>query len=518
MLPPAHRCLGGLLVTALLVMVAGQGVHKRFEYKYSFKPPYLAQKDGSVPFFEYSGNAIASEESVRVTPSLRSQKGMIWSKEPTNFDWWEVDLTFKVTGRGRIGADGLAFWYTAAKSTESPATGHVYGSIDRWIGLGLFFDSFDNDNKHNNPYIMAMTNDGTKNFDHQNDGSTQQLAGCLRDFRNKPFPVRAKIEYFKNTLTVLFHNGMSNNEKDFEMCIRAENVVLPKNGYFGVSAATGGLADDHDVLKLVTHSLRSPDMALTPDHVDQEESRKFETEFEEFQQKNAHQKEEWIKANPEKAKAMRQAEGEDWGEDWEDDSIRELKQIFQGQSAMNDVLRELHRKMDEIIGRQERSLSVLTAIQNTGAGGRAPAAPAVGGGQPAVDTIRRDEVNAVLANQRELVSATRDIKNFVTDVHSKVTALQSEKGRGTATVQQVGGVGDSVVLGEIRDSINHVKRDMANQYAGGKGAQAQAKVSCPEVSCTSTTVLLGALAAQLVILMAYLMYRDNKEHQAKKFY
>ena len=82
--------------------------------------------------------------------------------------------------------------------------------------------------------------------------------------------VRAKIEYFKNTLTVLFHNGMSNNEKDFEMCIRAENVVLPKNGYFGVSAATGGLADDHDVLKLVTHSLRSPEMALTPDHVDQE--------------------------------------------------------------------------------------------------------------------------------------------------------------------------------------------------------------------------------------------------------
>ena len=63
---------------------------------------------------------------------------------------------------------------------------------------------------------------------------------------------------------------MSNNEKDFEMCIRAENVVLPKNGYFGVSAATGGLADDHDVLKLVTHSLRSPDMALTPDHVNQE--------------------------------------------------------------------------------------------------------------------------------------------------------------------------------------------------------------------------------------------------------
>ena len=29
-----------------------------------------------------------------------------------------MDLTFKVTGRGRIGADGLAFWYTAAKVNE----------------------------------------------------------------------------------------------------------------------------------------------------------------------------------------------------------------------------------------------------------------------------------------------------------------------------------------------------------------------------------------------------------------
>ena len=42
-----------------------------------------------------------------------------------------------------------------------------------------------------------MVNDGTKAYDHQKDGSTQQLAGCLRDFRNKPFPVRAKIEFYR---------------------------------------------------------------------------------------------------------------------------------------------------------------------------------------------------------------------------------------------------------------------------------------------------------------------------------
>jgi len=40
----------------------------------------------------------------------------------------------------------------------------------------------------------------------------------------------------------MIHNGMSNNDNDFEMCMRVENVFLPARGYFGLSAATGGLA------------------------------------------------------------------------------------------------------------------------------------------------------------------------------------------------------------------------------------------------------------------------------------
>lgn len=34
-----------------------------------------------------------------------------------------------------------AFWYTAQRGTEGP----VFGSNDQWKGLGIFFDSFDND-------------------------------------------------------------------------------------------------------------------------------------------------------------------------------------------------------------------------------------------------------------------------------------------------------------------------------------------------------------------------------------
>ena len=74
-------------------------------------------------------------------------------------------------------------------------------------------------------------------------------------------------------------------------------------------------------------------------------------------------------------------------------------------------MRELHRKMDEIIGRQERTLSLLSQQP---AGGQAPP-PAAGGQQQAhlpapADTIRRHEVDAVLNNQREMVQASREIK------------------------------------------------------------------------------------------------------------
>ena len=90
---------------------------------------------------------------------------------------------------------------------------------------------------------------------------------------------------------------MSNNDKDFEVCLRAENVVLPKNGYFGISAATGGLADDHDVLKFNVFSLRSPEEAVKDVH--DPEAEKFDQEFNQYQDKLKQQKEQWAKENPE---------------------------------------------------------------------------------------------------------------------------------------------------------------------------------------------------------------------------
>ncbi|XP_058832587.1 protein ERGIC-53 [Topomyia yanbarensis] len=484
-------------------------VHRRFEYKYSFKPPYLAQKDGTVPFWEYGGNAIASSENVRIAPSLRSQKGAIWTKHKTAFDWWEVDIVFRVSGRGRIGADGLAFWYTTEKGDY---TGDVFGSSDQWVGLGIFFDSFDNDNKHNNPYISAVLNDGTKKFDHQNDGSTQLLSGCLRDFRNKPFPTRAKIEYYNNILTVLFHNGMTNNDQDYEMCFRAENVVLPKTGHFGISSATGGLADDHDVFHFLTTSLHIPGQIKEEVPQDQDQA-KLTQEYQDYQKKLELQKEEYRKDHPEEQKE----DVDSWFEDY---NARELRQIWEAQTSTHEQLKALNTKLDEVIGRQERTLGLLSVqggappphIQQQAP--PQPGVPQIGSGA----AIQRHEVDALLQNQNVVVQTVREIRSIIGEVHARADSILNNQARAPTAQIQAGGYDMQSLIHEMRDGMNQVKQGVAGVTQRLQQPNAQSNVQCATQNCVGMTAFLVTIVVHLMVILGYNMYRDSKDAQAKKFY
>ena len=90
---------------------------------------------------------------------------------------------------------------------------------------------------------------------------------------------------------------MTNSEQDYEICLRVENLFLPRTGYFGVSAATGGLADDHDVLHFLTTSLyppgtQPPAPSVQIPKLSPEEENKLTLEYQEYQKKLDHQKEE----------------------------------------------------------------------------------------------------------------------------------------------------------------------------------------------------------------------------------
>lgn len=288
------------------------------------------------------------------------------------------------------------------------------------------------------------------------------LSGCLRDFRNKPFPTRARIEYYKNTLTVLFHNGMSQNPDEYELCLRAENVFLPQHGHFGISAATGGLADDHDVYHFLATSLHQPG-EIGEAHKMPDEAEKLAKEYQAYQDKLDKQKEEYHKEHPEEKKAD---EFDDW---FETDNQRELRQIWASQTHMSDVLKDLSRKMDEIIGRQERTMGLLSINAQQPAGQQAGAGtppPQIQYQQPGVaSTISRHEVETMLQNQNHFVGAIREMKASLNDLQARTdNVLQNQARQPTAQVQSASGYDVQSMIGEMRDGLNQIKQGISNVH------------------------------------------------------
>ena len=59
-----------------------------------------------------------------------------------------------------------------------------------------------------------------------------------------------KVRYFKDKITVhtLMEVGaVQTGDEDWKLCFESDGVILPLNYYFGLSAVTGDLSDNHDI-------------------------------------------------------------------------------------------------------------------------------------------------------------------------------------------------------------------------------------------------------------------------------
>uniref|UniRef100_A0A2K6R695 Lectin, mannose binding 1 like n=1 Tax=Rhinopithecus roxellana TaxID=61622 RepID=A0A2K6R695_RHIRO len=230
----------------------------RFEYKLSFKGPRLALPGAGIPFWSHHGDAILGLEEVRLTPSMRNRSGAVWSRASVLFSAWEVEVQMRVTGLGRRGAQGMVVWYTQGRGH----VGSVLGGLASWDGIGIFFDSSAEDTQ-NSPAIRVLASDGHIPSEQPGYGASQVLGSCHRDFRNRPHPFRARITYWGQRLRVSLNSGLTPSDPD-EFCVNVGPLLLVPGGFFGVSAATGTLADDHDVLSFLTFSLSEPSPEVPP--------------------------------------------------------------------------------------------------------------------------------------------------------------------------------------------------------------------------------------------------------------
>ncbi|CAF1354829.1 unnamed protein product [Adineta steineri] len=482
---------------------------KRFDYKLSFKGPHLAFKDGTVPFWTFGGSAIASDDQVRVTPSIRSQKGWIWSNNPLTADHWLLDIKLRVTGRGRVGADGMAIWFTDKPGVE----GTVFGSNDQWKGLGIFLDSFDNDALQNNPIIAVMINDGTKAYDHQHDGSSQIQGSCIRDFRNKPLPIRLKIEYINQALTIYINNGISQDDNAFEFCTRIDRAQLPQSGYLGVTAATGGLADDHDVLEFLTNTYSERQVSAQNQAANDEQARRYKEEYEKYEQELKIQQADYQKSHPDAVTQINEQQM------YESEYDREFRVILEGQDQIRLSISNVDRKMAELLGRIERLSITGGAPQQIGE--QAQGGTGVVSGVPA-DVARIQDINRVINANTDMTRTIQSFAQVLTDLQQKVGYLQSnlinQQPVGTGHQAPSGSNADSTVLSELRDTIRQIKSETNTLLH-----KAPNQVTCPSINGIGDSTCLGPytffviIALQIAVVLGYLTFKNRREQLSRKY-
>ncbi|TRY88698.1 hypothetical protein DNTS_006270 [Danionella cerebrum] len=97
-----------------------------------------------------------------------------------------------------------------------------------------------------------MVNNGSLPYDHGKDGRSTELGGCSVEIRNKDHDTYLAVRYSKGRLTIMVD---VDDRNDWKECIDIGGVRLPTGYYFGASAATGDLSDNHDILSMKMYQL-----------------------------------------------------------------------------------------------------------------------------------------------------------------------------------------------------------------------------------------------------------------------
>ncbi|KRZ89599.1 Protein ERGIC-53, partial [Trichinella sp. T8] len=480
-----------LLFCMLINSAPGEQYLQKMLYKHSFYRPRLALPDGRVPFWEIQKDAIASSEMLRLVPSVRGMSGAAWNTKPmVESSYWSVEITFRIHGQGRFGGDGMAFWYTAFKGQKGP----VFGSNDYWNGLGIFFDTYDNDGQasvNDNPYVMAVINDGTKSFDHANDGRSMARGGCQLNYRNRHGPTKAKIEYKQNKLALQMDCRFIHPIKIVSFWIMCSCLQMDF------------LAYDHDVLSFVVFGLIL-DTAEKKGDLPDAEREQLKAKFEDMKKQFEAEKEQFQKEHPDEKPSESDDEEQFEQEEREDATERIVRQLFEGQAKVILAVTRFEQTLDSVAKRQEAIQSYLSS----GGAVKPHATGDVAGG----DTFNRQEVMQVMDFVRSATAILREQQSVLQQIMSNVNSLEHKIRIACAQGNQ------PVANREPAHStgLEEIKRELEKIHLLQRTQQLP-RIPPQEIrECLSLTHLCVVIAVQSIIVIIVIFFRSRGDKQ--KFY
>ncbi|WWD19506.1 hypothetical protein CI109_103967 [Kwoniella shandongensis] len=218
---------------------------------HSLAAPYV-DSDLQNRWWDFGGDAIINtNKHVRLTQDKPSQQGWLWSRMPLSVANWQIDVEFAVDGRAHnLYGDGFAIWISKDRAKQGP----VFGSVDYFTGLGIFFDTYANTrHSYQWPRVGAMLGDGKTAYDHDHDNEAHELAGCSENFRRRgEVPTKARLTYIKGKVFQL--KLQTKKVNDWITCFES-SIDLPESPYIGFSSATGDVSDEHDIISVNTFSV-----------------------------------------------------------------------------------------------------------------------------------------------------------------------------------------------------------------------------------------------------------------------
>eukprot|EP00904_Undaria_pinnatifida_P013990 jgi/Undpi1/9721/HiC_scaffold_27.g12177.m1 len=282
---------------AILALLTGGATGILHEHL-TFNPPFLDVDHFGKRTVGYAwdltGETKALKNFVRLTPDQQaslSKTGALWSVDAVGHTVFSSVLEFRVSGKGdRFFGDGLAMWVVEPERRHDfddlhyggdyyeddwgggwgaglkdlradLPSGDFHGFVETFKGLGVIVDTYRNEEFYSSHKdITVVFNTGSTTKEEMIKGSV----GCnaqaryyenRADFDPASLSSRLKVEVSGSLLTVKID---SKNTGTWTDCAQVE---LPpemgkdwtKAAHLGLSASTGQLSDNHDVVRLETY-------------------------------------------------------------------------------------------------------------------------------------------------------------------------------------------------------------------------------------------------------------------------
>ncbi|CAM9781385.1 unnamed protein product [Chrysoparadoxa australica] len=241
--------------------------------------------DRVIKGWEAAGVTRIAKNFVRLTPDQPSMKGALWARQPLGVSSFTAILEFRISGSAKkFFGDGLALWFAAPRPAAPPRKrppnskggasdskeganqwqlGSFHGYIEGFEGVGIIVDTYIND-PDNHRDILVVHQDAGGRSGGSLDGAGSKLKGCDASVRwhearadFEAAQVRARLRVtVKNARDGKTAISVSVQERPGAAWKQCFNDDLPfkqtwmAEAHVGITASTGELADNHDVLRL----------------------------------------------------------------------------------------------------------------------------------------------------------------------------------------------------------------------------------------------------------------------------